>query len=195
MRHKRDKRDKREKGQRHKRRYQADEPEHGTVVPSSMTDPRLDQLRDLHLPGDPSWWPPAPGWWLAALIVGALLVWLIHYAHRWLVLRRPYRLARRELDRLQRALAAGSINERQFVDGANALIKRLCIHVRGDQHAARLSDAAWLTYLDQFLEAAPFSNGPGVALGASRYAPVARVDPPELLSLLRRLTLRLEASA
>ena len=33
------------------------------------------QLRDIHLPPEPSWWPPAPGWWLlAAILVAAIVV-------------------------------------------------------------------------------------------------------------------------
>lgn len=30
------------------------------------------QLRDIHLPPQPSWWPPAPGWWVLAAVLLAL---------------------------------------------------------------------------------------------------------------------------
>ena len=74
------------------------------------------QLRDIHLPPDPSWWPPAPGWWVLAVLVLAMLL-----AGAWLW-RRQRRMARQraqvlvELDRLmlqhqrdgdQAALASG----------------------------------------------------------------------------------------
>ena len=26
-------------------------------------------LRDIHLPGDISWWPPAIGWWIVAALI------------------------------------------------------------------------------------------------------------------------------
>jgi Domain of unknown function (DUF4381) len=74
------------------------------------------QLRDIHLPPDPTWWPPAPGWWMLAALVLALLL-----ASAWLWRRQQLRIRQRaqvlaELDRLmfqhrhdgdQAALASG----------------------------------------------------------------------------------------
>ena len=51
-----------------------------TAAPQ-MPNP-LDQLRDIHLPEPVSWWPPAPGWWLLALSVCALLGWLLTWLYR-----------------------------------------------------------------------------------------------------------------
>ncbi|HAU18090.1 MAG TPA: DUF4381 domain-containing protein, partial [Marinobacter adhaerens] len=39
----------------------------------------LSQLRDIHLPETGGLWPPAPGWWVLAILliaVLAALVWL-----------------------------------------------------------------------------------------------------------------------
>ncbi|MGO4774855.1 DUF4381 domain-containing protein, partial [Lysobacter sp. 2RAB21] len=37
-------------------------------------------LRDVHLPGAPSWWPLAPGWWalIAAIAIVSLAAYLWH---------------------------------------------------------------------------------------------------------------------
>ena len=37
----------------------------------------LSGLRDIHLPIEPSWWPPAIGWWL---LLAAFFVLLIIFA-------------------------------------------------------------------------------------------------------------------
>ena len=53
-----------------------------TTIPSPQAPNPLDQLRDIHLPEPISWWPPAPGWWLLALVACALLAWLIRFIYR-----------------------------------------------------------------------------------------------------------------
>ena len=39
-------------------------------------------LRDLHLPGEPSWFPPAPGWWLLAVLLIIAAIVLLRYWQR-----------------------------------------------------------------------------------------------------------------
>ena len=75
----------------------------------------LQQLRDIHAPPLPAWWPPAPGWWLlygaavaALAVVGALL-------HRRRQRRAPYLQALREL----------RASRQRFGQGASADIARI----------------------------------------------------------------------
>ena len=58
-------------------------------------------LRDIHLPAPVGWWPPAPGWWLLAGLMLAVIIWLFW---RWQQQRRSEQgleLALSELERLQ----------------------------------------------------------------------------------------------
>ena len=64
-----------------------------------QSDP-LQQLRDVHLPPDPNWWPPAPGWWLLAAVVLAAVAWLIYRMVQAYQRRAPLRTARRLLKEL-----------------------------------------------------------------------------------------------
>ena len=62
---------------------------------SSNQDP-LAQLRDIHLPEAVGWWPPAPGWWILALV----LILATAFAIRYLVTRRQRQRFRRQAKQL-----------------------------------------------------------------------------------------------
>ena len=98
------------------------------------------KLRDIHLPAPPSWWPPAPGWWvLAALVLLALVIgvwtWRRHrrvISQRQRVLREVDRLAEQHrLDSDQAALAIG----------LHQLLRRVAR--QHDPSAARQTGLAW----------------------------------------------------
>jgi hypothetical protein len=57
-----------------------------------MIEPDGPQLRDIHLPAEPAWWPPAPGWWALAVIALLIMGVAIAFARQYRgVLRRVAR--------------------------------------------------------------------------------------------------------
>ena len=74
-----------------------------------MKQPAPLPLRDIHLPGPVSWWPPAPGWWLLAGLLLALAVLIVWWRRRRRRLRlAAVTLARRELETIEADHKAGS---------------------------------------------------------------------------------------
>lgn len=117
-----------------------------------MQGPEL-VLRDVHVPPEPSLWPPAPGWWLVAAVVGALLLlaW-------WLQRRR-----RRRLQSWQR-LFDGVCEQPSLparVAGMSELLRRAARRV--DPDADRLQGQQWLEFLDG-TRAGEFSGTRGALL-------------------------------
>jgi hypothetical protein len=147
----------------------------------------LQQLRDIHLPADPLWWPPAPGWWLLALLGIGAIIWLggqLRAAHRR---RQPLKLARRYYDEVYAAFSRGEIDAPAYLQQTNELLKRLYIHGIGDDQARSANDANWLSYLDEQSGGSAFTQGPGAQLGNQRFRPAPEVDPDTLHPLVARL--------
>lgn len=131
------------------------------------------QLRDVHLPAAPGWWPLPPGWWLVigACALLALLAWA------WRARRR--RLRRRWQQHFATALAAVATPADEVAAMAELLRRAARVRTPG---AELLQGAAWLQFLDT-PENPVFSSGEGQLLLDGGYrravdaAAVARLRP------------------
>ena len=147
----------------------------------------LQQLRDIHLPADPAGWPPAPGWWVLALVGIGLAVWGFRKLREAQRRRQPIKLARRYYDEVYASFARGEIDGPAYLQETNELLKRLYIHGIGDDRARSANDANWLTYLDERSDSTSFTDGPGAQLGNQRFRPTPDADPDALHPLVAEL--------
>jgi hypothetical protein len=129
-------------------------------------------LRDIHLPSDIGWWPPAFGWWiLAALVVGAAAFLVYRYMSRY-----RERAAAKAIRRVVTRLEAGA-EPVSCVQQVSAVLRRFVISVSApNDPVAGLTGPRWLEYLDNRWERAAFSAGPGRELIVAPYAPAGRVS-------------------
>ena len=101
----------------------------------------LAQLAPDHAPAPPNIWPPAPGWWLLAVLTLTAIALLI----RWW--RDPQRRARRtalkELQRIRTSDGDGAAVARAIQN----LLRRYALTVFGRQTIARLTGEAWLQFV------------------------------------------------
>ncbi|MGD8348725.1 MAG: DUF4381 domain-containing protein [Gammaproteobacteria bacterium] len=138
------------------------------------------ELRDIHLPADWLWWPPAPGWWLLPLLSLVLVVLLLWLRRRR---RRPSldRLSIRELRRIRREYDAGRADGGAVVNAVAGLLRRVLIEYRGRASAAASTGEAWLEQLQQLASRPAFSDEQLQLLARGRYRADADCDVESLL--------------
>lgn len=138
------------------------------------------ELRDIHLPTDALWWPPAPGWWLLPLLAMVLLCVLLWWRRRS---RRPplASLSRRELARIRQQYGDGRVDRRGAVDMAARLLRRILIGYRGRAAAAASTGDDWLAQLEELAPRHRFSVEQLRWLSRERYRPDAECDVDALL--------------
>ena len=135
-----------------------------------MTDPVALPLRDIHLPADVSWWPPALGWWaLLSIVLLLLALALFFHRRRQRRLRSAVSLARQELARIE-ARYAESRDAKHCAQSLSILLRRLCVSVFPRADAAGLTGAQWLTFLEDILPGQVFSGNAARALLEAPYS-------------------------
>ena len=124
-------------------------------------NPGVPNLEPLRLPPEPPFWPPAPGWWLLALVVLALGLFLRHRRGRHPLVAAPVIEENSEEDLRSTALAELTRLPRPYgapagpwLQALNALLKRLCRASYPDQISQTLSGRDWLAFLDSRCPAA-----------------------------------------
>ncbi len=143
------------------------------------------QLRDIHLPPAPPFWPPAPGWWIVAAVLLALLAWGGQAAWRQLRLRRRRQRVMAVLARLESGLA--SDRSPASLAQISVLLRRLALMRFPRAKVATLTGNAWLRFLDESGGQGRFADGPGRVLGSGPYqrALPADLDIVGLVALVR----------
>ena len=146
------------------------------------SDP-LQGLHDIHLPAEPSWWPPAPGWWvLAAILLGVLIGLTIFLSRRALLRARRRRIIAR-IDELVAAYRPE--NACAFVADVSELLRRAALTWYPRERVAALSGEAWLRFLDDNGDGTGFRHGPGRILASGAYRRDCEVDPKALGELAK----------
>lgn len=152
----------------------------------NLSDILLERLEDIHPAVEPSWWPPAPGWWLLGAVVlaaMALLCWKAWQRYRdW---RR-----RRDLLRLLDAIS----NEHDPVEespaylaAVNALVRGVALRAFPDQACARLEGEEWVQFIQSRLpKDSGRDNDPLSVLALGPFQKQAKVDPEPLIERVRQ---------
>lgn len=104
----------------------------------------LAALRDIQLPDPVAFWPPAPGWWLAAALCAAMIVAAILFARARR--RSMRRAALRELSAVEGRFESRG-DPAELAQGLSALLRRTALARFPDASVAALHGAHWLRFL------------------------------------------------
>lgn len=145
----------------------------------------LEALRPLHAAPPPALWPPAPGWWLLAVLLLALFAAAAFRGWRYYRRQRFRRHVFAELERITNEYSDESAPE--FLANMGILLRRIALRRYPPEQVAALTGGDWLQFLDRTGGGGSFSNGIGRLLDSGPYSPdVGAVPVTELAALVRR---------
>lgn len=152
-----------------------------------MNPDLLSQLRDIHAAAPVSWWPPAPGWWVLALLVFAALVWL----GRRVLARYRVRQRRRQMlawvDHLNVSIDPG-VDPQGYLSTINRIFKLVALRAFPERDCAALNGQEWADFLVAQMQGLPSAEALMV-LASGPYSPAPQFDA-EVMSELTRVWIR-----
>jgi len=148
-----------------------------------MNQDLLSQLRDIHTAAPVPWWPPAPGWWVLALMLLVLLIWL---GRRVLARYRVHQRRKQMLgwvDHLN-ANIDPQRDPQAYLSTLNRIFKLVALRAFPDQHCAVLNGQEWADFLIEKMKQEQSAASLRV-LATGPYDPAPKFDPDQLSELSR----------
>ncbi len=144
----------------------------------------LSQLRDIHAAPAAPWWPPAPGWWILALLLACIL---------FLVLRQVmgrYRAHQRRLqlmkfvDHVEQTVDP-AFNPQEFLSSLNRVFKIVALRAFPENHCARMQGREWTDFVEIKLQGSD-SVAELSVLAQGPYQPAASFNAGSLVKSARQ---------
>ena len=145
----------------------------------------LVNLKDIHLPPPVSFWPPAPGWWILALLLTSSLFICSVYLYRKHKKRKPRIEALRILKDLE-ILYQNSQDEVVSLRNLSNLLRRTALTFYDNDEVASLQGSSWLEFLDKTGKTKEFSQGAGKVLGNEVFQQKVNPDMNALFPLVKK---------
>jgi len=153
----------------------------------------LAQLADIHLPEPVSFWPPAPGWWILAILSLLLILWT---SRKGFIANRRRKIKARALAELQKCYAnyanhSGDVSrsnsgnnqdnesDRQklrYVNEANSVLKRVALVHFPDSAVAGLGGPEWVSFIRNTGESGLLTAEITDALSHGRFQTTLEID-------------------
>ncbi len=149
-----------------------------------MNPDLLSQLRDIHAAPAVPWWPPAPGWWVLALL---MLVFLVLVGRRILARYKAHQRRKQMLawiDHLNVSVDPQR-DPQAYLSTLNRIFKLVALRAFPDQRCAALAGQDWADFLTGKMKTSKTSDSIKV-LASGPYHPAPQFDPQLMSELTRR---------
>lgn len=151
-------------------------------------DALLAQLRDIHGAPEVAWWPPAPGWWILAVLVMIGIALLVrHYLRARSVRQRRERLLH-FIEWIETSVDAENAPG-LFLSNLNRVFKLVALRAFPDSRCAHLAGNEWVAFLRERIGVED-GAAPLEALADGPYRELPGFDANGLTELAKRWVMK-----
>jgi len=144
----------------------------------------LSQLRDIHTVPELPWWPPAPGWWILAVLLLVVLAWTLRKLQLRLRARQRRKLLLGFIAQVEQQVDPQA-SPQEYLSGLNRVFKIVAIQAFPECACAHMKGSEWTDFLKEKMEPTALHDKLEI-LADGPYQPFAAFDAASLASAARK---------
>ena len=147
----------------------------------------LAQLADIHLPAEISYWPPAFGWWILALLLLISGSFATRKLYEKAERRKACQYALAELENCLEKLdeSAGQKKLLRYVNDVNTVLRRVALAKFPESNPGSLVGETWIAFIRRTGNSSQLDDKLSAALSHGRFRKQIEVDSQALNQMAR----------